>query len=121
MVTTLGSIGLPMLGNFVGEFLILQGAAKVSFAWAVFASVGVILSAVYMLWFYQRVFFGEIAEGVSARMPDLSLRECAVILPLIILMIWFGISTSGMMEPISAANGALLNLLEGPARVAVMK
>ena len=121
MVTTLGSIGLPMLGNFVGEFLILQGAAKANFAWAVFASVGVILSAVYMLWLYQRVFFGEIAEAVAARMPDLSLRECAVILPLMVLMIWFGISTSGMLEPISAANGALLNLLEGPARVAVMK
>lgn len=121
MVATLGSIGLPMLGNFVGEFLILQGAAKASFAWAVFASLGVILSAVYMLWMYQRVFFGEIAAAVEKRMPDLSLRECAVILPLIVLMIWLGISTAGVLGPISAFNGALLNLLEGPARVAVMK
>ncbi len=121
MVATLGSIGLPMLGNFVGEFLILQGAAKASFAWAVFASVGVILSAVYMLWMYQRVFFGEVASAVAARMPDLSFRECAVILPLIVLMVWLGISTNGVLGPISAANGALLNLLEGPARVAVMK
>ncbi len=121
MVATLGSIGLPMLGNFVGEFLILQGAAKASFVWAVFASVGVILSAVYMLWMYQRVFFGEIAESIAGYMPDLTLRETAVILPLIVLMIWFGISTTGLLEPISAANGALLNLIEGPARVAVMK
>jgi NADH-quinone oxidoreductase subunit M len=121
MVATLCSIGLPMLGNFVGEFLILQGAAKASFVWAVFASIGVILSAVYMLWMYQRVFFGEVAEGIKAYMPDLTVRECAVILPLIVLMIWFGISTSGLLGPISAANGTLLNLIEGPARVAVMK
>jgi NADH-quinone oxidoreductase subunit M len=121
MIVTLGSIGLPMLGNFVGEFLILQGAAKASFAWAVFASLGVVLSAVYGLWMYQRIFFGEIAESVKSNMPDLSLREYAVILPLIVLMIWFGISTSGMLGPISAANGALLNLIEGPARVAVMQ
>ena len=121
MVSALASIGLPMLGNFVGEFLILQGAAKASFAWAVFASVGVILSAVYMLWMYQRVFFGEISESVSSYMPDLTLRECAVILPLILLMIWLGISTSGMLEPISAANAGFLNMIEGPARVAVTK
>jgi NADH-quinone oxidoreductase subunit M len=121
MVTTLCSIGLPTLGNFVGEFLILQGAAKASFAWAVFASLGVVLSAVYMLWLYQRVFFGAVVESVAERMPDLSAREYAIILPLIVLMVWFGVSTSGMLGPISAANGALLNLLEGPARVAVMK
>jgi len=121
MVVALASIGLPMLGNFVGEFLILQGAAKASFPWAVFASLGVILSAVYMLWMYQRVFFGEIAESISSYMPDLTLRECVVIGPLIVLMIWFGISTSGMLEPISAANAELLNRIEGPARVAVMK
>ena len=121
MVSSLGSIGLPMLGNFVGEFLILQGAAKANFVWAVFASLGVILSAVYMLWMYQRVFFGDVAEALSSRMPDLNAREYAIILPLIVLMIWFGISTSGMLEPISASSGALLNLLEGPARVAVMK
>ncbi|MBY0504650.1 MAG: NADH-quinone oxidoreductase subunit M [Bryobacteraceae bacterium] len=121
LVTALASIGLPMLGNFVGEFLILQGAAKASFAWAVFASLGVILSAVYMLWMYQRVFFGEISEGVATYFPDLTLREWAVLLPLLFLMVWLGIFTSGLLEPISAANAAMLNLLEGPARVAVMK
>ncbi len=119
MVAALCSIGLPMLGNFVGEFLILQGAAKASFPWAVFASVGVIISAVYMLWMYQRVFFGEIGEGIAARIPDLSLREVTLILPLVVLMVWFGVCTSGLLEPISAANGALLTLIEGPARVAV--
>ena len=59
LITTLASIGLPMLNNFVGEFLVLQGAALANFTWAVFASLGVILSACYMLWMYQRVFYGE--------------------------------------------------------------
>jgi NADH-quinone oxidoreductase subunit M len=59
LVTTLASIGLPTLNNFIGEYLVLQGAAMVNFQWAVFAAVGVILSACYMLWLYQRTFFGR--------------------------------------------------------------
>ena len=55
LITTLASIGLPMLNNFVGEFLVLQGAAQANFTWTVFAAIGVILSACYMLWLYQRV------------------------------------------------------------------
>lgn len=61
LVTTLASIGMPMLNNFVGEFLVLQGASKINIWWAVFAATGVILSACYMLWMYQRTFFGEYA------------------------------------------------------------
>ena len=64
LVTTLASIGLPTLNNFVGEFLVLQGAAMANFQWAVFAAVGVILSACYMLWLYQRTFFGR-APGMA--------------------------------------------------------
>ena len=59
LVTTLASIGLPTLSNFIGEFLVLQGAAIAKFQWAVFAAIGVILSACYMLWMYQRTFFGR--------------------------------------------------------------
>ena len=66
LITTLASIGLPTLNNFVGEFLVLQGAALVNFTWTVFASLGVILSACYMLWMYQRVFYGEVNDEVPA-------------------------------------------------------
>src|ERR1700683_3173895 len=52
MITMLASIGLPMLNNFVGEFLVLQGTALVDFRWAVFAALGSILAACYMLWLY---------------------------------------------------------------------
>src|SRR5256884_3633281 len=64
MITMLASIGLPMLNNFVGEYLVLQCAAKANFAWAVGAAVGVILSACYMLWLYQRAFFGKASESL---------------------------------------------------------
>ncbi len=64
LVTTLASIGLPTLSNFIGEFLVLQGAATAKFQWAVFAAVGVILSACYMLWLYQRTFLGR-APGMA--------------------------------------------------------
>lgn len=64
LVTTFASIGLPTLNNFVGEFLVLQGAAQANFTWAVFAAIGVILSACYMLWLYQRTFLGR-APGMA--------------------------------------------------------
>src|SRR5881396_1959758 len=66
LITTLASIGLPMLNNFIGEYLVLQGAAMVQFKWAVYAAIGVILSACYMLWLYQRTFYGRTPETVAA-------------------------------------------------------
>ncbi len=59
MIALLASIGLPVLCNFVGEFLVLQGAAIANFTWAAWAAIGVILSAAYMLWMYQRTFLGK--------------------------------------------------------------
>ena len=72
MITTLASLGLPLLNNFVGEYLVLQGAAQANFRWAVFAAIGVILSACYLLWLYQRTFFGEASESreVAPAGPD---------------------------------------------------
>jgi NADH-quinone oxidoreductase subunit M len=65
LITTLASIGLPVLNNFVGEFLVLQGTAIANYSWAVWAALGVILSACYMLWMYQRVFYGPV-PGAAA-------------------------------------------------------
>ncbi len=59
LLASLASIGLPTLNNFVGEFLVLQGASLVNMQWSIFAAIGVILSACYMLWLYQRIFFGR--------------------------------------------------------------
>ena len=108
MITTLASLGLPLLNNFVGEFLVLQGIAQVNFRWAVFAAIGVILSACYLLWLYQRTFFGEASEAVKSHLPDLTGREWAAILPLIFLMVWMGVASQTFLPPISAANSNIL-------------
>ena len=108
LITTLASIGLPTLNNFVGEYLVLQGAALVNFTWVVFAAVGVILSACYMLWLYQRAFFGKASESVSHHVTDLEPREWAAILPLLLLMVWMGTFTQSFMPPISAQNARIL-------------
>ena len=108
LITTLASIGLPTLNNFVGEFLVLQGAAITYFPWAAFAAVGVILSAVYMLWMYQRTFYGDTPEEVKHHMTDMTGREWLAILPLIVMMIWMGIGTQTFLPSIGAANSRIL-------------
>jgi NADH-quinone oxidoreductase subunit M len=108
LITTLASVGLPTLNNFVGEYLVLQGTASANFGWAVFAALGVILSACYMLWLYQRTFFGKASESLSHHMPDLSTREWAAILPLVILMVWMGSFAQSFLPSISVQNTAIL-------------
>ena len=115
LITTLASIGLPMLNNFVGEYLVLQGTAQANFTWVVFAALGVILSACYMLWLYQRAFYGKAAEPVSHHMFDLTPREWAAILPLLALMFWMGIFTQSFLPPISAQNAQILQQTQTPA------
>jgi len=102
------SIGLPTLCNFVGEFLVLQGAAIANFNWAVWAALGVILSAAYMLWMYQRTFLGKLNEGIE-HFHDLQGRDWVPILPLILLMVWLGCYPQTFMPSISAATSNLLD------------
>jgi NADH-quinone oxidoreductase subunit M len=91
MIVTLSSIGLPGLNGFVGEFLILLGTFKVNVTYAVFAATGVILSAVYMLWMFQRVMFGEVTKEENRKLKDLSLREIIVLIPIILFIIQIGV------------------------------
>ncbi len=69
----------------------LQGTAIANYTWAIWASIGVILSACYMLWMYQRVFYGEAVREVRSHVPDLNAREWAVVVPLIVMMVWMGV------------------------------
>ena len=109
LITTLASIGLPMLNNFVGEFLVLQGTAQAHFSWTVFAAIGVILSACYMLWMYQRVFFGELSDEVKHHMPDFNAREWACMIPLVVMMVWMGIYTQTFLPAVTEANLKILD------------
>jgi NADH-quinone oxidoreductase subunit M len=108
LVTTLASIGLPTLNNFVGEFLVLQGTAIANFRWATYAAIGVILSACYMLWLYQRVFYGETSETVRHHMFDLKPREWAAVVPLVAMMVWMGVYSQSFLPPIGQTTARVL-------------
>src|SRR6185503_8422610 len=100
-ITLFASIGLPTLCNFVGEFLILQGAALTKFSWAAWAAIGVILSAAYMLWMYQRTFFGKPNQR-NEGFVDLAGRDWLPLLPLLAMIVWLGCYTQPFLQPISA-------------------
>ena len=111
MVVMLSSVGLPGLNGFVGEFLILLGTFVTHRWWAVAATSGVILAAVYLLWAYQRVFHGE-PEGENATMPDLTLRERAVMVPLIAMIVVLGVYPKPVLDRINPSVAALLDHVE---------
>jgi NADH-quinone oxidoreductase subunit M len=88
---TLSSIGLPLLNGFVGEFLVLSGAFQAVTLWGVLAATGVIWSACYMLWMYQRVFYGEVKQDVNRALPDLSTRERVALWPAAVAALAMGV------------------------------
>jgi NADH-quinone oxidoreductase subunit M len=108
LITTLASIGLPVLNNFVGEFLVLQGTAFANYTWTIYASIGVILSACYMLWMYQRVFYGEANSEVRSRVPDMVGREWLAVVPLIVMMVWMGVYSQSFLPPVGKVNARVL-------------
>ena len=91
LVMTMSSIGLPTLNGFIGEILILQGVFVVQKTWAFVAASGIVLGAAYMLWLYQRTMFGTVTNPKNEDLPDLSLREFATFVPLLILAVWIGL------------------------------
>ena len=120
MITMLASIGLPTLSNFIGEYLVLQGAAAANFNYAIAAALGVIFSACYMLWLYQRVFFGKASESVTHHVPDLTPREWAAIVPLLAMMVWMGVFPQTFMPAISAQNAAILRQAQKAPQAALL-
>jgi NADH-quinone oxidoreductase subunit M len=106
-IALFASIGLPALCNFVGEFLLLQGAAIADFRWVIWAALGVILSAAYMLWMYQRTFLGKLNPEIQ-HFHDMQWRDWMPTVPLIVLMVWLGCYTQTFMPSISAATSQLL-------------
>ena len=91
MIIMLSSIGVPGTNGFVGEFLILLGAWSYNKVYAVLGATGVIFAACYMLWMYQRVFYGKITKAANEKLVDLDLREKLVLVPLVIMVFWIGI------------------------------
>ncbi len=90
MIIFLSSMGLPLLNGFVGEFTILQGTFMENWKWAAWAVPGVILAAAYLLWLYQRVFFGTVTPK-NEKLHDLTPRELLTFAPLVIIAFWIGL------------------------------
>ncbi len=106
-VVMLSSIALPGLNGFVGEFLILIGTFLTARWWAVAATVGVVLAAVYLLWAYQRVFHGEPSEE-NVGFAELTWREGLVLLPLIGLIVFIGVYPKPMLDRIQPSVNQLI-------------
>jgi NADH-quinone oxidoreductase subunit M len=112
MIITLASIGLPGLNGFIGEFLIMLGAFRWDPRFVVFAGVGVILSAVYMLWMFQRVYYGEVTHEQNTRLPDLLPREWAAAAPLCAMAVVMGVFPTLFLRPMEASVDALIARVE---------
>ncbi|MGO9085188.1 MAG: complex I subunit 4 family protein [Candidatus Sulfotelmatobacter sp.] len=98
MIMFLSSMGLPLLNGFIGEYTILWGtfmqkeiAGHSGFFWTAWAVPGVVLAAAYLLWLYQRVFFGPVTNPKNEKLHDLTPREVATFVPLIIMAFWIGL------------------------------
>lgn len=102
MAFTMASIGLPGTSGFIGEFLVVIGALQVNFWLALFGAMGMILGAAYALYLYRRIIFGRLVKFELRNMLDLSPREVAVLVPLLVLTLWMGIypsSFTGFFDP----------------------
>jgi NADH-quinone oxidoreductase subunit M len=98
LIVTLSSLGLPLMNNFMGEFLALRGAFEARVLWGALATVGIILGAAYMLWLYQRVFFGQVTNPANEGLRDLDKREAWQFAPLIILIFWIGVYPNTLLS-----------------------
>jgi len=122
LIVTLSSIGLPLTNGFVGEFLILNGTYVSGFGWgralACLATLGVLLSAVYMLWMVKRVFWGPANAGEDSGTAhlhaDLGAREVAVMLPIVVLIFWMGVHPQTFLGQSEAQVGQMLTRMRAP-------
>src|SRR5687767_249424 len=119
LIITLASIGLPGLNGFVGEFLIMLGAFRWDPRFVVVAGLGVILSAVYMLWMLQRVYYGNVTHEKNNTLPDLLPREWAAVLPLCALALLMGVLPTLFLKPMEASVEALVNNVQSTQQLQV--
>ena len=113
MIMVLSSMGLPLLNGFIGEFTILQGAFAKSFWWAFCAATGIVLGAAYLLWLYQRIFFGEITNPANAKLIDLTWREQLTLVPLVILALWIGLYPKPIFDVIRRPSEKIVQAVGG--------
>ncbi|WP_404339363.1 NADH-quinone oxidoreductase subunit M [Sphingomonas sp. MMS12-HWE2-04] len=108
---TMASIGLPGTSNFIGEFLGLAGTYKASTWTALIGTTGIILGAAYMLWLFRRVVWGDLTKEDVRAMPDLSLREVALLAPIAAAALWMGVYPDSFLAPMRADTARLVERL----------
>ena len=111
-IVTLSSIGLPGLNGFVGEFLILVGSFLSRPLYAILAATGIVLAAVYMLWMFQRVMYGELDKPENRALKDLSVREIATMVPIIALIFFIGVFPRPFLRRMEASVQHLILQVE---------
>ncbi len=114
-IVSLSSIGLPGLNGFIGEFLILLGSFSSMYInkwFAIFAATGVIFAAVYMLWMYQRVVFGNVTNPKNAELTDLSVREILTLVPVMVFIVWIGIYPGTFLKQTATATKQVISLVQ---------
>lgn len=108
LITVLASVGLPLLNGFIGEFLVLTGAFQARPIYGILAATGVIWSACYLLWMYQRVFFGKVTHEINNTLPDLNLREKSALFPIAVAALVMGVAPLLWLGAIDPAVQAAL-------------
>ena len=111
-IVMLSSMGLPGTNGFVGEFLILLGAYRANPAYAAWAVGGVVLSAIYLLWMYQRVMHGPVAVASPARLTEIGPRELALFVPLLFLIVWIGLYPNALLRRSEASIQAIVERVQ---------
>lgn len=115
-IAMFSSIGLPGLNGFVGEFLTLNAAFHSPFLnsywYTAFGTTGVIFAAVYLLWMYQRIFYGELDKEENKSLKDLTKREWTVLVPLVIFIVWIGLYSKPFMDISAASTKKLIDKIE---------
>jgi NADH-quinone oxidoreductase subunit M len=108
----LSSLALPPLNGFIGEFLILIGTFQGHHAWAAWAASGAVLSAIYLLWAYQRVGFGEVTVEKNRTLPDASGRERLILVTMAVAIIFMGVASPIFTRRMEVSTNNLLHQME---------
>jgi NADH-quinone oxidoreductase subunit M len=120
LVVTMSSIGLPGLNGFVGEFLILAGTFRVHKGFAVLATLGIILAAVYMLWMWKRMMWGQSRRAENLALDDIGRREMAMLIPIILLILWIGLHPNPLLRRMDASVAQLIEQVTGSPQTTLL-
>ena len=115
LLFVLSSVGLPALNGFVGEFVILQGAFISNQIWTIFATIGMVLSAAYLLTMFQKIFLGESRDTANDALQDLDWREVATVVPLLIMCFVIGLYATPFFNAMAGSLAQLLPVVAGSA------